>query len=107
MESVVAQLQEMGIQAEADCGDEGNEGVFQVGNKSIPIKNVADDSDDFDMIVADINRLIAPVAQYRKLLSSEGSDGWAYGVLKKEDWQSLGKEASTSLELLFGEVAPG
>lgn len=101
VDTITGQLDELGIEAAADLGEDGNEGVLQIGGKTAQIKYVPDDDDDFDRVIEAINRLIVETARYRKLRSCEGSDGWSYAVLKNEDWQALETAAGATVGLLF------
>jgi hypothetical protein len=101
VDTITGQLEELGIEAAADLGEEGNVGVIQIDGKSARIKYVPADKDNFDRVIDGINRLIAETARYRKFRSCEGSDGWSYGVLKNEDWQALETAAGATVRLLF------
>ncbi|HEV3383391.1 MAG TPA: hypothetical protein VG097_01180 [Gemmata sp.] len=98
---ILRQLGELGIEAAADLGEEGNEGVLQIEEQSARIKFIPNDEDDFDQVIAVINRLIAQKAHFRKFRSCEGSDGWSYAVLSNKDWQALSSSAGSTVELLF------
>ena len=98
---ILRQLEDIGITAAADLGEDGNEGVLQVAGQSARIKFVPTDDDDFDRVIAEVNCLIAGTAQYRKFHSCKGSDGWSYAVLKTEDWQTLESAAGATVKLLF------
>jgi hypothetical protein len=75
VDTIVCQLEELGIEVSADLGEDGNEGMFQADGQSARIKFVPADEDDFDRVVDAINGLIGATARYRKFSSSEGSDG--------------------------------
>jgi hypothetical protein len=98
---ILRQLEDIGITAAADLGEDGTEGVLQVEGQTARIKFVPADEDDFDRVIAEVNRLIAETARYRKFHSCEGSDGWSYAVLKIEDWQALESAAGATVKLLF------
>jgi hypothetical protein len=100
-DTITGQLEELGMEAAAELGEGGNEGVFQIGGKSARIKYVPADNDNFDRVIEAINRLITETARYRKFRSCEGSDGWSYGLLKNEDWQALETAAGATVRLLF------
>src|SRR5579884_2753440 len=89
VEIVLRQLHDLGIAATADLGKEEDQGIIRVDGRSAWIKFVAGEEDDFDDVIAAVNGLIRPRAQYRRFRSSEGSDGWWYAVLSNEDWQAL------------------
>jgi hypothetical protein len=101
VDTIVGQLEEIGIEGSADLGEDGNEGVIQVDGRSARIRFVADNDDDFNQVIDSINHLIAATARYRKFRSCEGSDGWTYAVLKNEDWQALEATAGATVKLLF------
>src|SRR5262245_31593113 len=101
VDTITGQLEELGIEATADLGEDGNEGVIQIDGKSARIKYVPADDDDFDRVIDAVNRLIGETARYRKFRSCEGSDGWSYGVLKNEHWQALETAAGATVRLLF------
>lgn len=101
IETITGQLDELGIEAAANMEEDGNEGVLQIAGKTARIKFVPADDDDFDRVIEAINGLMAPLAQYRKFRSCEGSDGWSYAVLKNEDWQTLETAAGATVKLLF------
>jgi hypothetical protein len=105
-DTIIRQLDELGVSAAADLDEEGEEGTFQVEGQTVEVKFVPTDEDDFDLVIAAVNQMIVPRAQYRKFRSSEGSDGWSYAVLKQEDWQALESAASASLRLLFVDLKP-
>lgn len=98
---VLRQLNTLGIGASADLGKEGNEAVLQIQGQSARIKFVPADEDDFDRIIAAVNRLLDQTASYRKFRSCEGSDSWSYAVLKNEDWQALDAAVGATVRLLF------
>ncbi len=101
VDTITGQLEELGIEAAADLGEDGNEGVLEIAGKTARIKFVPADDDDFDRVIEAINCLIAASARYRRFRSSEGSDGWSYAVLKNEDWQALETAAGATVRLLF------
>jgi hypothetical protein len=101
VDTITGQLEELGMEAAADLGEDGNEGVIQVDGKSSRIKFVPADEDDFDRVIEAINRLIADAARYRKFRSCEGSDGWSYALLRNEDWHALESAAGATIRLLF------
>ena len=101
MDVILRQLDGLGIPAAADLGDEGNEGTLQIEGRSTRIKFVPADDDDFDQVIAAVNRLIGQTARYRKFRSCEGSDGWSYAVLKNEDWRAMEVAAGATVKLLF------
>ena len=98
---ITCQLEALGIEAAADLGEDGNEGVIEVEGKSQRIKYVPSADDDFDRVIEAINRLIVETAKYRKFRSCEGSDSWSYGLLKTDDWQALEVAAAATVKLLF------
>jgi hypothetical protein len=102
--TVSQQLEDLGIEAAADLGEDGNEGVIQIAGKSARIKFVPADEDDFDRVIEAINQLIAETARYRKFRSCQGSDGWSYAVLKNDDWHALESAAGATVRLLFVQV---
>jgi hypothetical protein len=99
---ILGQLDALGIAASADLGEEGNEGILQIEGRSARIKFA--DEDDFDPVIAAVNRLLEPTASYRKFRSCEGCDGWSYAVLKDEDWRTLNTTAAATARLLFAQV---
>jgi hypothetical protein len=101
IDTIIGQLEELEIEAAADLGEDGNEGVLQIAGKTARIKFMPADEDDFDRVIEAINRLIAATARYRKFRSCEGSDGWSYGLLKNEDWRELEAAAGATVRLLF------
>jgi hypothetical protein len=101
VDTITAQLDELGIEAAADLGVDGNEGVLEIAGESARIKYVPADNDDFDRVIEAINGLIAASARYRKFRSCQGSDGWSYAVLKNEDWQTLEAAVRATVRLLF------
>lgn len=101
VEVMLRQLRALGIAASADLGADGDEGVFQIEGQSAEIQFVPAEEDDFDRVIADVNRLLGHRASYRKFRSSEGSDGWSYAVLKKEDWEKLEASAGATLRIVF------
>jgi hypothetical protein len=101
VDAIVGQLEELGIEASADLGEDGNEGVIQIDGESERIKYVPADDDDFDRVIDAINRLITEKALYRRFRSCEGSDGWWYAVLKNEDWREIEGTAGATVRLLF------
>lgn len=105
-DTMIRQLEYLGISAAAELSDDGEEGTFEVEGRTAQIKFVPADEDDFDHVIARVNETIVPRARYRKFRSSEGSDGWSYAVLKQEDWQALESAASATLRLLFVDVNP-
>jgi hypothetical protein len=101
VDTIIDQLEQLGVEASADPGSDDNERVFQADGQSARIKFAPADDDDFDRVIEAINRLIAHTAQYRKFRSCEGSDGWSYAVLKKEDWHELETSAGATVRSLF------
>ena len=104
MDVIVSQLHELGIEASVDLDEEGEQGLFAVNGNEVKIKYSINDADNFDQIIVSINRLIGKTAQYRKFRSSEGSDTWAYAILKNEDWRQLEQSVSGTVRLLFANV---
>jgi hypothetical protein len=104
IDTVIGQLEELEIEASADLNDEGCEGEIQIDGQCSNIKFVPVDEDDFDQVMATINRLIANKAAYRKFRSCEGSDGWCYAVLKSDDWQAIESSSKDVVDLLFTKV---
>jgi hypothetical protein len=101
MSAITDQLAGIGIAADADLGEGGEQGTTEINGRSATIKYVPSDGDDFDAVIRAINGLIAPQACYRRLRSSEGSDGYSYGLLSSEDWASLWSTASELCDELF------
>jgi hypothetical protein len=101
---IIQQLGELGIDAAADLGEEGEQGVFEAAGQSARVKYVPADEDDFDEVIATINDAVYEMAHYRKFRSCEGSDGWSYAILKSEDWETLETVAGATVRLLFTEV---
>ncbi len=98
---VLRQLQEIDIKADADLGEDGDEGVLRVEGQSARLKFVPANDDDFDDVISMVNGLIKGKACYKKFRSCEGSDGWRYAVLLNSDWQELELSARESAALLF------
>jgi hypothetical protein len=105
MDTIVDQLSALGITLTADLGEEGEQGTIEVDGRTEDVKYVRNDEDDFDDVVLAVNRLVRPHAHYRKLQSREGSDGWWYALLRKEDWDRLEENAPDTLSLLFSRWA--
>jgi hypothetical protein len=101
VDTIAGQLERLGLEVASDLGEDGNGGVLQVGGLSAQIRFVPADADDFDRVIAVVNGLIAPTAEYRKFRSCEGSDGWSYAVLKNADWQALDTVAGPTVRQLF------
>jgi hypothetical protein len=104
VETIAEQLSEFELDAEPDLDEEGEQGTLRIGGKIAHVKYVPEDEDIFDDVIAGINRLIASKARYRKFRNSEGTDGWAYGLLSHQDWQALQSAAGSSVALLFMDV---
>lgn len=101
VDTIIRQLDDLEMEATVDLGEDGEEGEIQIGSRIGRIKYVPADNDDFDLVIKTINSLIAERAQYRKFRSCEGSDGWSYAVLRKENWQALDLARSATVKLLF------
>lgn len=99
LETVATQVGDIGISLGSDLDEEGEQASLEVDGKRVSVAYSADG--DFDTVVRAINGLIADKAQYRKFRSSEGSDGWRYGLLTNEDWKSLETNAPKVTALLF------
>jgi hypothetical protein len=106
MDMIVSQLDELGIEASIDLDEEGERGVFGANGEEVRIRYSLSDEDNFDQVIAAINPLIEPMARYRKLRSSEGSDTWSYAILKNVDCRQLEQSAAGSVGLIFAEVRP-
>ncbi|MFN0195708.1 MAG: hypothetical protein ACKVT0_03125 [Planctomycetaceae bacterium] len=105
VERIIDQLAEIGLAAIADLvGEDQNEGTITIGDQVAKIKYVTRDNDDFDDVIAAINRLMGSNACYRKFRSCEGADGWSYAVLKNEDWKALASAASSTVDLLWTDA---
>lgn len=101
VEKMVNQLRRIDIPSHAELDDDGNQGYFEVfGNRS-NIKYLAADDDDFNAVIASINKSIGTKARYRQFSSSVGSDGWSYGLLLNDEWEWLKSNAPKVVELLF------
>jgi hypothetical protein len=104
VELMIDQLHLLDIQAEADWENGGEEGQIREAGKERAIKYDPNDDDDFDDVVREINLLIGPSAQYRKLRSSEGSDGWAYALLPADAWGDLERSVPKWSSFLFAKL---
>lgn len=103
-DEIVNQLSELGIAAAAELDDDGNQGTIQINGAVAPVKYVPNDDGDFcDNMVA-INRLLGKEARYLKFRSCEGSDGWGFAVLKRDNWKNLIATAGETIRLLFKEI---
>ena len=103
IDTVIEQLAACDITATAELGDDGERGSVSVNDGSEQIKYVPNDEDDFDAVIASINRLIAGRAEYRKLNSCEGSDGWSY-VLPVDQWTDLSESVPQTVNLVFASA---
>jgi hypothetical protein len=101
VETIVTQLDALGINVASDLDEEGNQGHIEIDGGREAIKFVPADDDDFDNVVQSVNRLIKDKAQYRKFRSCEGSDGWWYGLLTNEQWVSLESAVPNTCSLMF------
>jgi hypothetical protein len=101
MNTIQDQLTAIGVSATSDLGEEGEQGFIEIEGKQDAIKFVPNDDDDFDTVVQSINTLISTKGRYRKFRTSEGSDGWAYGLLSNGDWKELESNAPELVTLLF------
>jgi hypothetical protein len=99
--TITGQLEALGLEVTTDLDEEGNEGVIQIDGQPAQIKFVPVDGDDFDLVIATINSLIAAKARYRRFRSCEGSDGWAYAILKNENWRALDATIGATIRMLF------
>jgi hypothetical protein len=63
VDTIIGQLEALGIEVAADLGEDGNEGVIQIDGESARIKYVPADDDDFDRVLEAVNRLIAKTAR--------------------------------------------
>lgn len=104
LSTILDQLRAFGISAASDVDDEGSEGRLEIDGQIKAVKYLPSDGDDFDCVIRTINSLIPTKARYRKFRSSEGSDGWMYGILSNEDWKALEANAGDLTGLLFAEV---
>lgn len=101
-ETIIAQLAAIEIQATVDLpGEDQNQGTIEVDGRVAGIKYVPDDSDDFGAMMTAINGVIAGKARYRKFRSCEGSDGWAFALLRDQEWDELQANAPRTVDLLF------
>lgn len=100
---ILDQLAGVGISAKTELTDDGC-GSIEIDGQREPIKFVSSDDDDFDRVICGVNSLIVATAQYRKLRSSEGSDGWWYGLLFNDDWRKLDSTTADLTRLLFAEL---
>lgn len=107
LSTILDQLGAIGISASSDLADEADEGQLEIDGQNAAVKFVPSDGDDFDQVIRTVNSLISAKARYRKFRSSEGSDGWMYGLLSSEEWNSLEAEASDLTALLFDDVGAG
>ncbi len=98
---ILGQLKELGLEATADLGEDGEEGILEIEGQALRIKFDPADDDDFDRVIEAVNRLVAKKARIRKFRSCEGSDSWTCAVLKNEDWQALDASAGAMVKLLF------
>ena len=81
IDAAANQLDSFGIALDANFDADGTQGTLSIDDNTDKIKYVPNDDDDFDAVIASINRLIEGNAEYRKFKSCEGTDGWQYGVL--------------------------
>jgi hypothetical protein len=105
VDTIVAQLANIEIAIEAALDEDRDRGTINIDGKTADVKFVPDEGDDFDDVIASINQLIAPKARYRKFRSSDGTDGWIYGLQSNENWRSIQSGAGHSADLLFKDVA--
>jgi hypothetical protein len=101
---MIQQLALLEITATAELDEDGNQGMFSVYGRSTNIKYIPAEEHSFDDVVAVVNHLIAPSAQYKKFRACEGSDHWSYALLRDTDWQALHSAIPKTMELLFKEV---
>jgi hypothetical protein len=104
MDTISTQLKSFEIVPESDLGEDGEAGIVEIDGTSERIKYVPGQEGDFGDVIAAVNRLVAAKAQYRKLRSCEGSDGWLYGLLTNDKWKELENTASATVNLLFTSV---
>lgn len=104
LSTILDQLRALGISAVSDVDDQQDEGQLEIDGHVALVKFVPSDGDDFDGVIRTINSSISTMARYRKFRSSEGSDGWLYGLLSNEDWNALEANAGDLTGLLFAEV---
>ncbi|MBI1248734.1 hypothetical protein GC197_12950 [bacterium] len=101
LDPITDALESLGISLNIQLNDDGDAGEISLGKATEIIKFRSDEEDEFDDVIAAINRLIVRQARFRRFRSSEGSDGWWYGLLSVEDWSSLEVNAPQTVELLF------
>lgn len=102
--TMLGQLGAIGISATSDLDEDDERGHIEMNGERQSVKYVSSDEDDFDRVVRGVNSLISAKAHYRKYRSSEGTDGWWYGLLSNEEWKRMEASASELTRLLFTEL---
>lgn len=101
VDTIEAQLGSLGFPVDVELDDEGNRVHLEVEGTKAEIKYVPNDEDNFDDVIQSVNGLIKGKARYRKFRSCEGTDGWCYGLLANEDWETLELNAPNTTSMLF------
>lgn len=101
LETMSTQLASFQIQAVLGLDEGGNQGHVKVHGHRVAVKYTPNDGDNFDLIIGSINELIGSRAQYRKLRACVGTDGWSYGLLSNEKWDSLESRFPELVRRLF------
>lgn len=100
-DTISSQLDSFDIAAVIDLGEDGEHGTIEIGSGQEQIKYVPNDGDNFDQVIAAVNRLIAGRAHYSKFRSCEGSDSWQYALLGDDTWRDLQMAVPETIALLF------
>lgn len=100
------QLALFDISLTGSWNSDGTQGTITVEGQTEQVKYVPKDDDDFDTVIATINRLVANRlmagrCEYRKFNSCIGSDTWQYALLSSQQWQELAESSGNIVDVLF------
>lgn len=78
--------------------------VIGLGRRSASVKYVFGSDEGFDAVIARVNQLASPGAEYRRVRASLSSGDFEYAFLSASGWADLEARYPTLLEALFMPV---
>ena len=105
VEEVLPALAQLGVELSYGSDGSGNAGVLTAGDgRKEPVRYVPSAGDDFNRVIAAIQRLAGPGVEFRASPANEGSDGWTYAVLARDEWAALDSMHPEPVGALFAPL---
>lgn len=91
---------------ELEFDEEGNTGFVSDGKgRRAPVKYVPADEDEMGAVFRALQSVAPANLEFRVSPHNEGSDGWIYAVLPRDEWRELEELAPRVIEYFFRPLA--